>query len=139
MQAQQFGAVIVGVELQQRTEKGSVLLGGRAILRTVMRHYKPHDQSVEYYRITDVSGLKVVDGNLEAFQIQWNKWLAGLATMPSDDFLEPWYYDVIKSHKGIAVDIATYERLPERSGGDRSYAFLVRAVDGYVERQRKKI
>ena len=62
-------------------------LGGHMILRTVMRYYKPHDQSVEYYRITNMSGLQVVDGNLEAFQMQWNKWLAGLKEMPPDTFL----------------------------------------------------
>ena len=79
-----------------------------------------------------------IHGNLEAFQIQWNKWLAGLRTMPSSDWLEPWYYDAVRTHKGIAVDIASCERLPELSGGVRSYEFLVRAIDSYVERQRKR-
>ena len=63
---------LLGTRILQNAEaalKEGRTLGGRAILRTVMRYYKPHDQSVEYYRITDVSGLKVMDGNLEAFQI----------------------------------------------------------------------
>ncbi len=103
-----------------------------------MRYYKPHDMAVEYYRVTDVQELKVVDGNLEAFHIQWYKWLAGLKTEPPSEWLEPWYYEAVRNHKGIAVDVATYDRLPEGSGGDRSYEFLVHAVDAYVERQRKK-
>ncbi len=45
--------------------------------------------TVVYYRVTDVQKLTVVEGNLEAFQIQWYKWIAGLATMPTSDFLEP--------------------------------------------------
>jgi len=132
---------LLGTRILQSAEaalKEGRTLGGRVILRTVFRYYKPHDMAVEYYRVTDITGLKVVDGNLEAFQIQWNKWLSGLKAPLASTWLEPWYYAAVMSHKGIAIDIATYERLPESSGGDRSYEFLVAAVNAYVERQRKK-
>ena len=50
--------------------------------------------------------------------------------------LGAFYYEAIKSHRGIAEDIAHYERLDEGSGGDRSYPYLYNAVDRYLRRAR---
>ena len=140
-QTQSQNVPLLGARILQRTEaalKEGRTPGGRELLRMVMRYYTPHAQMVEYYRLTDVQQLKVVDNNLEAFQVAWYKWLAGLKEMPLSSFLEPWYYEAVRYHKGISFDISTYERLPEHSGGDRSYEALVAAVDRYVERLRQK-
>ena len=80
-------APVLGSRILQAAEaalKEHRTLGGREILRMVFRHYKPHDTTVEYYRLVDVQKLRVQNGDLENFQIAWNKWLAGLAVMPDD-------------------------------------------------------
>ena len=134
-------APLLGTSILQRSEaaiKQGRTLGGREIQRVVIRYYKPHDMTVEFYRYTDVQVLTVQNGDREAFQLQWNKWLAGLKEKPADEFLEPWYYNAVKGHKGIAHDISVYERCPEGSGGDRSYTFLRLAVYRYCERKRQQ-
>ena len=53
-----------------------------------------------------------------------------------EEVLEHFYYEAVKSHRGIAEDIAHYERLDEGSGGDRSYSYPASAVDRYIRRFR---
>ena len=60
----------------------------------------------------------------------------GMKSPPPEEVLEHFYYEAVKSHRGIAEDIAHYERLDEGSGGDRSYSYLVSAVDRYIRRFR---
>ncbi len=50
-------APVLGSRILQAAEaalKEHRTLGGREILRMVFRHYKPHDTTVEYYRLIDV-------------------------------------------------------------------------------------
>ena len=62
--------------------------------------------------------------------------MCGVRSSPPEEVLEHFYYEAVKSHRGIAEDIAHYERLDEGSGGDRSYSYLVSVVDRYIRRFR---
>ena len=58
--------------------------------------------------------------------------------VPDDDILEHLFYEAVKGWRGIAEDIAHYERLDEGSGGDRSYQYLRNAVERFIRREKQK-
>jgi hypothetical protein len=57
--------------------------------------------------------------------------------VPHAEDLENIYYKAVKEHKGLAEDIAHYNRLEEGSGGDRSYEYLFKAVHKFLSRSRQ--
>ena len=76
------------------------------------------------------------NSNLDNFQNSWEMVLDGMRSPPPEEVLEHFNYEAVKSHRGIAEDIAHYERLEEGSGGDRSYSYFYNAVGRYIRRTR---
>ena len=109
---------------------------GLVILRKIVEYYSTSRQAEVIFHITDLGKVQVKNSNLENFQNSWEMVLDGMKSPPPEEVLEHFYYEAVKSHRGIAEDIAHYDRLDEGSGGDRSYEYLYNAVDRYIRRSR---
>jgi len=119
--------------------KGGRALTGREIFFVVQRWYATGKTAERLFNLRDLQAVKVVNGNLQGFQNSWVMVLSGMKSSPDADTLEVVYYEAIQGHRGLAEDLAHYNRLEEGSGGDRSYAFLYECVERHlrVTRQAK--
>ena len=119
--------------------KGGRALKGREIFFAVQRWYATGKTAERLFNLRDLQAVKVVNGNLQGFQNSWVMVLSGMKSSPDADTLEVVYYEAIQGHRGLAEDLAHYNRLEEGSGGDRSYAFLYECVERHlrVTRQAK--
>ena len=119
--------------------KGGRALKGREIFFVVQRWYATGKTAERLFNLRDLQAVRVANGNLQGFQNSWVMVLSGMKTSPDADTLEVVYYEAIQGHRGLAEDLAHYNRLEEGSGGDRSYAFLYECVERHlrVTRQAK--
>ena len=139
---QKVAAGELGRIITQESEmalKGGRALKGREIFFVVQRWYATGKTAERLFNLRDLQAVKVVNGNLQGFQNSWVMVLSGMKSSPDADTLEVVYYEAIQGHRGLAEDLAHYNRLEEGSGGDRSYAFLYECVERHlrVTRQAK--
>jgi len=112
---------------------------GLVLLRIILQYYATGRQSDAVFNLNDLQKVQIKGGNLEGFQISWDMVLKGMRKPPEEDTLEFLYFEAVKDWRGLSEDIAHYRRLPEGSGGDRSYKFLYDSVGRclQVARQQK--
>ena len=76
------------------------------------------------------------DNNLEAFHNTWNRVLSELATKPSPELLQYWYFKQIKDFKPLSEDIAHYRRSEYHKSPDYSFEWLYSAACRYLAQKR---
>jgi hypothetical protein len=120
-----------------RKEKRS--LRGREIAWIVINYYSVSRFGNSLHNINDLQNVRMVQYNLEQFQNNWVAVLDGMRRAPHPEDLEDIYYKAICEHKGLAEDIAHYNRQEEGSGGVRSYEYLYNRVSTYLSLTRQKL
>ncbi len=100
----------------------------------IVRWFATGKTAERLFNLRDLQHVRVQGGNLQGFQ---SSWLTGMKSLPDDETLEVLYYEAVQHHRGIAEDLAHYNRLEKASGGDQSYRFLYERVERYLRVSRQ--
>ena len=116
---------------------------GRELLRMVINYYQTNKTAEKVFRQADLMKLKMADpanGNLEKFINDWDKVRGGMAADVSDDIAEYLFYEAIRRHKKLEVEIKHYERVEDEDPphADRCCAYLYQSVMKLIRRERKE-
>ena len=130
----------LGRQLTQRNEdaiKNELRTArGRELYFLVLKYYSTGRTAELMYSVNDLQAVRMRGDQLEAFGKSWKMVLAGLPKLPDTDILEFCYFQQVAHHKGLAEDVAHYNRAEEGTA-DHSYEFLIRSVERYLQRQRQ--
>ena len=77
----------VSMERQKRLKEGKPLLGGRLILRMIMRHLRLSDAD-NLFEPIDIHNVRLHGDNLEKFRNEWEKVCLHMRSPPAEKELE---------------------------------------------------
>ena len=93
---------------------GGDIIKGRQIVWMLLDSFKTFDRSSIIYGFDHLSALKVVDGDLHEFVIQWNYVLSNMGDVQmSTMLLRDAFYRNIEKVSELAYDLNQYERMHE--------------------------
>ena len=87
----------------------SEILRGRVLLAMIFRYYAHGNSGQVLYDMNHLQTLTLQGDQLEAFHNTWNIVLSELATVPSDELLQFWYFKQIEKFRPLAEDVAHYK------------------------------
>ena len=87
------------LRLQDRTANG------RELLWIIFQYYKTGTHAEAMYTMKDLEKVKIIKGNLEQFQNDWDAVLSGLPRPPDPDYQEHCYDEAIHKYSGLSIEI----------------------------------
>ena len=144
MLATALQAVVTKGELGRTLSKKSVsalregkLITGRQIVYMIVDHFKLNDSMAMVYSITDITAIKWrgdAPEQVSQFKSDWENILDNMDPNIDigDEALKNILYEQIKQSKALDSEVKHYLRTP----ADRTYRFLIGAIDRFLELDR---
>ena len=131
----------VNLRMEEAARKGNNVIKGRQIVWMLLDSFKTFDNSELAFGFDHLSKLKVQNGDLHEFLIQWNHVLDNMGGVElTHGALRDVLYRKIKEEDELKYDINLYERMHE---GDpkKTYKHLMSCVESVIklQDQRKNI
>ena len=131
----------VNLRMEEAARKGDNVIKGRQIVWMLLDSFKTFDNSELAFGFDHLSKLKVQNGDLHEFLIQWNHVLDNMGGVElTHGALRDVLYRKIKEEDELKYDINLYERMHE---GDpkKTYKHLMSCVESVIklQDQRKNI
>ena len=136
----------LGREITQRVsraldEKRSAC--GLELLRIICAYYATNRTAARTCSIADLQKVKLTDrknGDLEKLQNDWSYVMDNLVKDVDPDTKEYIFYEIVKEHTLIAVEVAHYDRIEDENPPhkDRCFTYLWDSVTRAIRRKRMK-
>ena len=125
------------LKMEDASKRGDIIKG-RQIVWMLLDSFKTFDRSSIIYGFYHLSALKVTDGDLHEFVIQWNCVLSNMGDIQmSTMLLRDAFYRKIEKVTELAYDLNQYERVHE-SDPRKSYEFLMECGESAIRMQDKR-
>ena len=123
------------MEMTAKTSK--MMVTGRQILHMIYANFKVNEEAGALYDISDLVAVRLKnDGSLEHFLISWDSVIGGMRKEPPAEIVEVLFYQQLKSNSSVLKEeMAHYDRALI-GDPDRTYEFLRRTVERYIDRRR---
>ena len=116
------------------------LIKGRQILWMIYEEYRLNQEAGALHDITDLMKLQLKKEHtkvehLDTFMLNWRTIIAGMKEEPPETTLQVMLCERVRNLQCLAADIAVYDRA-KAGTFERSYRFLVEAIDRLLERHK---